>query len=67
MLIAIIRYADTGETAGLIDVEPKTFRTGSAGYYGQKKLVIDGRRYQVQVQLVEIGSKPAPAPAAEPK
>jgi hypothetical protein len=36
---------------------PKEFKTGSRGFYGQGKIEIDGKRYQVQIQLVEIGSK----------
>jgi hypothetical protein len=37
----------------------KTFSTGSKGFFGSGKLVIDGKKYQTQVQMVEIGSKPA--------
>lgn len=36
----------------------KQFRSGSRGYWGGGKLVLNGKRYQTQVQLVEIGSKP---------
>jgi hypothetical protein len=36
---------------------PKHFKTGSRGFYGQGKMEIDGRRYQAQIQMVEIGSK----------
>jgi len=32
---------------------------GSRGFYANGKLEIDSKRYQVQVQLVEIGSKPS--------
>lgn len=36
----------------------KEFSTGSKGYWaGDKLLMNDGRRYQVQVQAVLIGSK----------
>ena len=37
----------------------KDFRTGSRGYWAGGKLVFEGKRYQAQVQLVEIGSKTA--------
>lgn len=47
-----------GEIVGQVMALEKTFRTGSRGYFGNDKVVIDGKRYQVQVQLVEIGSKP---------
>ncbi len=36
----------------------KNFKTGSRGFFGTGKVVVDGVRYQAQVQLVEIGSKP---------
>ena len=44
---------------------PKQFKTGSRGYYANQKVEIDGKRYQVQVQFVEIGSKAADAPAVK--
>lgn len=37
----------------------KTFSTGSRGYHAQGKMRLgDGRRYQINVLCVEIGSKP---------
>lgn len=43
---------------GTIFAEPKQFRTGSRGFYGQGKVrAEDGRRFQVSVSIVEIGSK----------
>lgn len=36
----------------------KTFSTGSIGYHGTGKVILDGKKYQVNVQLVEVGSKP---------
>ncbi|MCJ7770236.1 hypothetical protein MUP37_01525 [Candidatus Bathyarchaeota archaeon] len=35
----------------------KEFKTGSRGYFAQGKFEVNGKRYQVQVQAVEIGSK----------
>ena len=35
----------------------KVFKTGSKGFFGMGKIQIGEKRYQVQVQLVEIGSK----------
>lgn len=61
---------DEGQTIGVLTVEQKNFKTGSRGYHGQAKIDFNGKRYQTQLQMVEIGSKttPAPAPAAaEPK
>ncbi len=57
MIIAELK-SDTGQSLGLISVAPKQFKTGSRGYFGNTKLDMDGKRYQVQIQLVEIGSKP---------
>lgn len=47
-----------GEQVGLMTAEEKSFKTGSRGYFGMGKIQIGEKRYQVQVQLVEIGSKP---------
>lgn len=58
MLIIADLKSDSGETLGTISVPPKQFKTGSRGFYGNAKLEIDGKRYQVQIQIVEIGSKP---------
>jgi hypothetical protein len=46
-----------GQSLALFVVNPKQFKTGSRGYYANGKAEIDGKRYQVQIQLVEIGSK----------
>ncbi len=56
MISAIIKQDD--ETVGLLAVEEKQFKTGSRGFFGIGKINIGEKRYQVQVQLVEIGSKP---------
>ncbi len=50
-----------GQSLGLMTVAPKDFKTGSRGFYGNTKIEIEGKRYQAQVQLVEIGSKSAKA------
>ena len=43
---------------GNVNVEEKSFKTGSKGMYGNAKLTgKDGKKYQASVQLVEIGSK----------
>ena len=39
-------------------LDKKDFKTGSKGFYGQGKMVAGGKKYQVQIQCVEIGSKP---------
>ena len=46
-----------GATETII-AEAKQFKTGSRGFYGQGKVqAADGRRFQVSVNIVEIGSK----------
>ena len=54
------------EVFGIV-LKPKVFSTGSKGYFGVAKIVgVDHRRYQVQIQVVEIGSKAAAQAAANP-
>jgi len=36
----------------------KTFSTGSKGYNGYGKMQVDEKRYQISINIVEIGSKP---------
>jgi len=57
MNISIEFKADSGQSIGVMTAAPKQFKTGSRGFYGQSKFEYEGKRYQVQVQLVEIGSK----------
>ena len=35
----------------------KDFKTGSCGYHGQGKMMAGGKKYQVSILCVEIGSK----------
>jgi hypothetical protein len=49
----------SNQMLSVLSVLPKEFKTGSRGYYANQKIEIDGKRYQVQIQLVEIGSKKA--------
>jgi hypothetical protein len=57
MFIIAELKTETGQTIGLISLPPKLFKTGSRGYYANTKIEVDGKRYQVQLQMVEIGSK----------
>jgi hypothetical protein len=59
MNIIVELKMDTGQLIGLMTVPPKDFKTGSKGYFTSGKVEIDGKRYQAQIQLVEIGSKSA--------
>lgn len=49
-----------GSTVAVLNVNDKTFSTGNTGFYGNGKVVIDGLRYQAQVQLVLIKGQGAP-------
>jgi hypothetical protein len=56
IIIAEIKTAE-GKLLGTFTLPAKDFKTGSKGYYANGKMEIDGKRYQAQFQLVEIGSK----------
>jgi hypothetical protein len=60
VILAEIKTAD-GQLLGMLTLPPKDFKTGSKGFYANGKIEIDGKRYQAQIQLVEIGSKKADA------
>jgi hypothetical protein len=36
----------------------KDFKTGSRGYHAQGKMMSNGKNYQINILVVEIGSKP---------
>ncbi len=57
MLIIAEIKTDDGKLLGVMTLPPKEFKTGSKGYYANSKIELDGKRYQAQIQLVEIGSK----------
>lgn len=38
-------------------LEPKVFKTGSRGFHGFGKIESAGKRFQVNILVVEIGSK----------
>ena len=51
----------TGEVWGTFAAPAKVFKTGSLGFYGAEKVANpkNGRRYQVGVNIILIGSKPS--------
>ena len=65
MIVIAELKTDDGKTVGLFILPEKEFKTGSRGFYGNGKVEINGKRYQTQMQLVEIGSKVA-KPKIEP-
>lgn len=44
----------------LIDEQlaPRTFNSGSRGYWTQSRETIDGTKFMVNIQVIEVGSKP---------
>jgi len=46
------------QPVAVLTAAEKVFKTGSRGFFGMGKVQIADKRYQMQVQLVEIGSKP---------
>jgi hypothetical protein len=58
MNVIIEMKTDDSKPIGVMTAPPKVFKTGSRGFYANGKMEIDGKRYQVQIQMVEIGSKP---------
>ena len=53
-----VEIKENDKVVGLLTAVEKLFKTGSRGFFGMGKIQIGEKRYQVQVQLVEIGSKP---------
>ncbi len=56
-MVITVELKIDGKVVGMLAANEKNFKTGSRGFYGQGKFEIDGKRYQGQIQLVEIGSK----------
>ena len=59
--IKIVTATLSGALAGALVAAPKTFSTGSDGYYATGKVVdpATGATYQASMTLVRVGSKPA--------
>ena len=55
-----IEIKENEKVVGTLTAAENLFKTGSRGFFGMGKIQIGEKRYQVQVQLVEIGSKPKP-------
>jgi len=53
-----VEIKQDNQQVGMLAATEKVFKTGSRGFFGMGKIQIGEKRYQVQVQLVEIGSKP---------
>jgi hypothetical protein len=53
-----VELKENDKVVATLAAPEKQFKTGSRGYFGMAKIQIGEKRYQVQVQIVEIGSKP---------
>jgi hypothetical protein len=53
-----IELYEGSEKIADVGLPEKKFKTGSVGYWASQKIEINGKRYQGQFQLVEIGSRP---------
>ncbi len=42
----------------VFQLSKKDYKTGSRGFYGNGKMMAGGKNYQINIQIVEIGSKP---------
>lgn len=60
MLLVKIEDA-RGNLIGAFTAEEGEFKTGSKGYKATAKIKHDGKRFQTQLNMVEIGSKPEEA------
>ncbi len=58
-MVIIAEIKADGNMVGALVANAKQFKTGSRGFFGTGKVEIGGKRYQAQIQLVEIGSKGA--------
>lgn len=57
--IRAVTFTDEkGKKVDSFAVKFKEFSTGSRGYYGGGKIIVDNKSYQVSCNIVEIGSKP---------
>jgi hypothetical protein len=55
----LVRIEDArGNLVGAFTASEGDFRTGSKGFKATAKVNIDGKRYQTQLNMVEIGSRP---------
>ena len=57
-IVATLKFEE--EDPVMFILNKKTFSTGSRGFHGQGKAEFDGKRYQVNLMAIEIGSKPKP-------
>ena len=59
MILTVTIRTDDGESVGGLVLNAKDFASGSRGFFGTGKIIIGGKRFQAQCQVIEIGSKSA--------
>jgi hypothetical protein len=58
-VMLVIEIKDTsGNVLGVLTTTPAKFGTGSTGLRANGKILVDGARHQVNINIVKIGSKP---------
>jgi len=61
----LVKLSDSeGQFLSLFTAAAKVFSTGSVGFHATGKLAVGEKKYQVNVQIIEIGSKPKPEAGA---
>ena len=56
--VVTVELKNDGAVVGMLVANEKGFSTGSRGFFGIGKLQIGEKKFQCQIQMVEIGSKP---------
>jgi len=56
--VVAVELKNDGAVVGMLVANEKVFSTGSRGFFGTGKLQIGEKKFQCQIQMVEIGSKP---------
>lgn len=59
MILTVTIRDDDGQAVGVLVLNPKEFKSGKQGFFGQAKVTIAGTRYQCQCQAVRIGEPQA--------
>lgn len=47
---------DMGQILQVINLESRNFKTGSRGYFGNGRAIVNGKKHTVNCTMVEIGS-----------
>lgn len=53
----MIQLVQDGQVLAVAALEPKTFSTGSKGYFAQIRPTVEGKKHIASINLVEVGSK----------